>query len=697
MKSCQRIVFGLLFVLTSISLDTSALAQESSDSSSSPSSTDLDAAIENGEWEKIVAMVSSEGKTIQEMSDAELYGLGLAFMNLESSKNAKPYFVEHLKRNPNSTVTVELLAEVAYRRRDTKSLEQYLELRPGNVNVLISASKRYESMAYDQLDKELPPTHIEYSTLRNFKPGRSAAPEYFEKAQEFLRQAIAAEPDSYDVRIRMALLQKNLRNYESSIEHLLVANKISPLSQDHYFMLAELFQRLGQYESAFDAINMAIKAKPQLYPELMMLRAEIYSQMGQYDKATEDLRLVFEKDHNHRTVRGALGDAAYGDKNYPLALFAYRESYRTDGRIGALAKIARCVFELGQDELAAAYVDHAIEKSLEKNENFRIPSDWHFTRGRALWNLGKKVDSATDLLAAYQKDPRSSEKAEWALFVFKDIEDPHGMIEVARLWGLYKSVPESFEILDYVQRTWKFPVSENHKGERVAGHNRRMLYATAVIHADQGNPKSAYFAWSQAYYDWNLWACWLAVAADQERAARRGFRTLTRAENDTTKQRAAAGMAFMELRNGDVAAVQTNFELIELDYLKSSILPIAAYTEILKDPTKVAELGVYDLAGIFGYHFESKNGRKGLVVKGLLPGSPVNRSDPLIMADDIVLKIDDLALDDFDRIEELHKRKPTGEQINLQVLRGDTVFDVSVDVKESMDSILKALNATKEN
>lgn len=698
MKTCQRFVLGFLLVWGALELSAWKLnAQENLDVSSASNTTELDEAIQKGEWEKVVSIANPDGsKAIQELSDSELYALGLAYLNLESAKKAKPYLLQHLERNPNSTVTVELLAEVAYRRRDTKSLEQYLELRPGNVNVLISASKRYESMAYDQLDKELPETHIEFSTLRNFKPGRSAANEYFEKAQDFIRQAIAANPDSYEARIRMALLQRNLDNDQAAIEQLLVANQIDPLSQDHYFMLAQLYQRVGEFENAFDAINMAIKAKPKLYPELMMLRAEIYSELGQYDKATEDLRLVFEKDHNHRTVRGALGDAAYGDKNYSLALFAYRESYRTDNKIGALAKIARCVFELGQDELAAAYINHAVQRSQEKNEDFRVPSDWHFTRGRALWNLDKKIDAATDLLSAYQKDPTNQEKAEWALFAFKEIEDPHGMIEVARLWGLNKSVSESFQILGYVQRTWKYPVAKNHLGDRVVGHNRRMLYVTALIHANDGSPKTAYFAWSQAFYDWNLWACWLAVVADQERAARRGFRSLVRSDTERTKQRAAAGLSFIELRSGNVAGVRENLELIELAYLKSSTLPISTYAEVLEDPAKVSELGVYDLAGIFGYYFESENGMKGLVVKGLLPGSPLKRSEPMVMPDDVILEIDNIRLDDFDRIEELHKRKPAGDQINLKVRRGETVFDVSIDVKESTDSILSALKATRE-
>lgn len=249
----------------------------------------------------------------------------------------------------------------------------------------------------------------------------------------------------------------------------MLAELIQPLSPDDYRELARLLTKQGRYSQALQSLDAAMEVSATASIELVMDRATLLAKLGRFEEAAELYRQVFAHDRNHRVIRARLGDAAYADGNYPLAIFAYRESYLTDASLDSLAKLGLCAYDLGQDELAVHYVEQAIQASIKKyGDGFRIPGDWCFTRGRARWNLDQPLDAADDLLNAVNQDPGNPEKVRWAVYVCKEIKAPHGLIDVARDWGLHGDPNEAIGVLQYVRANWFFPVSRDHRGRRVA-------------------------------------------------------------------------------------------------------------------------------------------------------------------------------------------------------------------------------------
>jgi tetratricopeptide (TPR) repeat protein len=624
------------------------------------------AALAAADWPKLAELLApAAGK--DDAPENVRYWYGVALERQGQYGPAIPHLDAALRANPRDVTAARLLARAARETLDAGALDAALAAFPADGEILTDACRFHLRMCKrkhrggDDSDKNESIAHKR----------RSLA---------FGRRAVAAAPDSADARIALArTLYWGNRTGEAA-RQLAYADRLAPLGYEAYDLLARCYMEIGAYDEAAAAYAAERELNPVKAHEVDWPRGMALWKAGRHAEAVEVFRSVFESNHPHLKVRYQLGRAAYDAGDYALALYCLRESYRLDRNLDALAWAARCAYDMGQDQLARTLADEAI--AAKKDDKKGAPAMWHFVRGRALWQLGEKKAAAADLEKAVEKEPGNREYVEWAVYAYRELDDPLPILHVTKLFGRAGHPREAVAMIKAVQKRWPKPNLRDERARRYGGAAPELALTTMAEMYDQlGMPKLAWALYRRNIGPFsipvNSWASWLAVRGGDLVSANLLFTQLTRRGSDWGKQRGYYGLAYLSLCKDDAAGARAAAGKITHERFRPMLPTVEHWAGVIaKEDGAGEKLDPVDLLGFCGVW----HGWTGLQIDGLLPGSPLLSTTPPLRARDVLITVDGYQLHNAACVANLRKRPIPEEPVVVVVRRGDDIFEVSVDL-----------------
>jgi len=371
------------------------------------------AAIAATDWPKLAEALQPAAEK-QDAAENVRYWYGVALFRQGQFPPAIHHLVAVLKSNPRDVTAARLLARAGYETATQEAVDAALAVFPAAAEVLTQACRLRVRLS-----------------KRAYRGGAEAdtneSLDYERRAVALGRRAVAADPAHVGARIALARALYWGNETAQAAHQLEFADRIGPLGYEAYDLLARCYKAGGAHQKAAEAYAAERELNPVKAHEVDWPRGMALWRAGHHAEAVEAFRGVFRSNHAHLKVRYQLGRAAYDNGDYPLALYCLREAYRVDGNVEAAAWAARCAYDMGQDKLARTLIDEAIATRKGKG-----PALWHFVRGRALWQLGEKKAAAADLEKAVEGDPGNREYVEWAVYAFRELDDPLPIIYITR-------------------------------------------------------------------------------------------------------------------------------------------------------------------------------------------------------------------------------------------------------------------------
>ncbi len=674
----RRIIHILCFLLVVVVADPLVPAYSTSIDASIP--PEAAGAIEAADWEKVTEILGPLADA-NEVTEPVHYWYAVARFHQEEHPDST---VEHLKAaleaNPASLTTARYLARAATRMVVYEQALQAIGLALdafGDDPVILRCAGRVEIKLHRSAYKGA------YRDVTN-------AAIHLQNAQEYLIEAIAIDPSNWQARLDLAEVYSRSGQYESAIEHLLIVDRLQPLGHEVYVMLGQMYAKTGDHSRAADAFQIAIELAPAKASEIEWDLGQSLLEAGRSAEAVEIFRKVYQRNNMSTTVRFMFGRAAYDDEDYPLALFGFREAYTVDHNLDALVWSARCAYDLGQDEMAIQLVNRAIEEGKQRageDKEFDVDALWHFVRGRALWQTGDKKAAIDDLEAAALDDSDNAEYARWAVYAFRQLKDPYGVVRIAKAHGLRNDPAEAMKVIRAIRPMWRIlPPRKDHRGKRywggIAGQSQ---IALAELYDKQGYSRTAaalcYSAGYKSTGYVNSWVSWLMYRGGNSPEAERMFRKLARTgKTDIYKQQGLRGLAFMALRRRDGQAARQSAEAVTGEYYQPIITTILKWADVFdNEADAVEQLDTFDLLGIYSTWLRGFKFERGLSIQGFIPGSPLVRTNPPLRPSDVVIRVGTRHLSAWESVERLRKEDVPEGETPVLVRRGERMFEVSVD------------------
>ena len=650
-------------------------------------------AIEAGDWKEVAAALKplAEG---EKPAEPVRYWYGVALYHQKQYGTAVVHLNAALKANPHSLATAHYVARVC---RHTKKSAAIEAIKPAlaafpNDPVVLTAAGRIENFVF--------------WFKRRVGQDNTAALQHLEKAREYLSRAAALDPSNSETHLGLAKVLDRYGRTESAIKHILIADRLEPLGHEAYVMLGQLYAKIGDYSLAADAFAVAIESASAKTMGVEWERGMALWKARRSDEAVEVFRSIFSRNNMHTKVRFMLGRTAYDSGDYALALFAFRESFGADGKLDALIWSAKCAYVMAQDKLAVELVNQAIEEGKKRageGKEFYINSMWHFVRGQALWQMGDKKASVLDLEEAARKAPSNREYATWAIFAFRQLDDPFGIVRVAKRYGLKGDPREAMDVLRQVRQTWRWPRFKDHRGKRYKGGLPKQAFLAFAELYDKMNQNRAavmmcYFAGWHSKGTVSSWSGWLAFRGGKHKEAEHTFDVLARVgSTERNKQRGIYGQAYMALLRRDADAARTHANAIKDEYLKRIVPTTLRWADVFSgDPNAADKLDAFDLLGAYGTWFQGWKYQRGLNVNGLIPGSPLEHTSPPLRPKDIIIRVGERYLQGWDSIEGLRKEPLPEGKTPVVIRRGEHVFEVVVDFAAARAAVANEIANKKE-
>lgn len=470
----------LLAALTSMQ---AALAQDSKIETAIPK--EAAAAIEAGNWAEVVTILKPLA-TAAEAAEPVHYWYGVARFHQEEYMGS---FVKHLtaalEANPRSRITAQYLARAAAKMIITKdavkTIQPAMEAFADDPVILQAAAKIQAKLYWS-----------------HYRPGKdlTQAALDLETAREYLEKALAIDPSDYQTHLDLVEVLNLSGESQLAIRHILMADRLEPLGHEAYIMLAQMYSAAGDHNRAADAYQIAMELAPAKAHAVEWDLGMELMEAKRGAEAVEVFGEVLKRNNMHIKVRFMYGRAAYEDGDYPRALFGFREAYTVDHNLDALVWSARCAYDMGDDELAVKMVNRAIEEGKQRagaGKEFDIDGLWHFVRGRALWQMGDKTAAIDDLEEAVMQYPANTEYARWAIYGYRQLNDPYGVVRIARKYGSQGYASEAMDVIRQIRQMWFFkPPEKDHKGKEYKGGIARLSQiATADMYDEMDQPKTA--------------------------------------------------------------------------------------------------------------------------------------------------------------------------------------------------------------
>ena len=286
-----------------------------------------------------------------------------------------------------------------------------------------------------------------------------------------------------------------------------------------------------------------------------------------------------------------------------------------------------------------------------------------------------------------------AEYAAWAVYAFRKLDDPFGVIRVARAHGMAGHGPEALKVLSEVPKTWPRPRLKDLDGKtHRGGHPRRTFLAVADVYIRMGQFRSAWLMYQASGYGprraVNSMVAWTALRAGDRRQAEGMFRVLAeRGRTDRAKRDGHSGLAYLALLDRNAPAAREHLEAIRSTGLKATVPGALKWAAVYAgDEGAVGKLDALDLLGVYGLSFGGKYDERGLYVLGLLGDGALTKAFPSIRPRDVILRVGTLRLDRTKAVNALRKTEVTAGPTRLLVRRNKRTFEATVDLQATLSA-----------
>ncbi len=216
----------------------------------------------------------------------ELYEKGLDAYKKRDYKRARNMFLRSISKNPDF-VEGKYNLGLAY-----LSLEEY------------EKAKEY----FEQVLEETPD---DFSTLFNLAL-TCQLDELYDEALEVYQKAILIEPQDVDCYINIAVIHFEKKDFQKSIEYLVMARDISPDKTEILFSIIRCKDEMCNYENDDEITAIleeyeSLMERPDLPSDFDFAIAKAYAKAGKLDESIEKCALVVEKEYFNDEAYSLLG------------------------------------------------------------------------------------------------------------------------------------------------------------------------------------------------------------------------------------------------------------------------------------------------------------------------------------------------------------------------------------------------------
>lgn len=633
---------------------------------------DASAAIGKEDWKSVVDRL--QPLTKDDDHEPALYWSGFAHYQLGAYAPAGGLLSRALTMNQRGEQAALLLAHAAIHTGNGKWMAQAVAAFPNQPQIRTLAG-RMEVAAYSTAG------HLDWSaqlTLK-IKHGRLA--------REHLETAIALDPQHGPAHRWLAHVLHARRKYDLALVHARQAARLEPVGAEVYILMARCLFELERYDESADTIDAAIKAAPHMKANLEFERGKQLLRAARFEEAVKAFNTSLATDPLLHKVRYRLGEAAYGAANYPLAIWAFNESLAVDSDWRAYYKLGRCCYDLGQYEKTLEMFDKGDAASERKGATI----EYEHWRGRTLWKLGKKKEGVKKLYDAVVAQPENLYYAQWAFHAYKELDDPFGAVNVCRLIGTSGGHHDvAMRSLGVVHKTWFWPKREDHLGKKMRHiHQYYLTKAGAEIQLRKNNFGIAWVMFEQVRrMDRNFSTrdlVWTGVMVGEHKNAELLGRMLLVRYKDEYKDEVRMDVGRAYLGQGNAPDADKMFAQVTRDSLIAYRDTGRLWTSLLTGNPETKLADPFTLLGVVGFdRLESWRGDrrsgKGIIVRYLMPGSPLRRTSPKIQPRDRIVSFDGRRLYKWEDRDAMRKWKMPEQPVKLNIRRGEREFTVTVDL-----------------
>ena len=483
----------------------------------------------------------------------------------------------------------------------------------------------------------------------------------------------------------LAFLHYRDDNHAEALKHALRAAKTAQAGYEVYLIIGGSLVGLARPVEAEIAFAEAKRLAPGKAPVIEYERGKALCAAGRYNEALQAFSWVLSKSWDQYNVRHWLGEAAFGAKDYRLALWAFIESNKVDGRIDDLYYMGRCAYAMERYDLAEKYFQQAIDaycaKMKTRGKDVNGPSLWVHYLGRAQWGQKKYDEALKNLQDAFDRWTTNTLHARWLYRAYLARDDLYGAIEVCRKLGRYskyrrdaiagvlnilekwpaprikdaftgKGKPHVFVAYDVLADLYESDgryftaVHYYTKGKRTRGPSAVASAGWSLVHVGRAEDAALTFQDYIKYYknkDYGRWGLAAALAASGKWAE--------------------AGAAFSEIK-------------------KESMLPGRdagmLYSAIAAGDAEAGKLA--DAYTLLGFLANRRNGAsRGEEILFVIPGGVLDAARPKLMPRDVLVQVGEMPLGDMKQLEEFRKSEIPAAPVEALVRRGKSQFYVTLD------------------
>jgi len=261
---------------------------------------------------------------ISELAEHASYSMGVVARTPSVQETPSPEVLasEALLKGRFSAVDYANTRNVRYFEEAERRLKRALELKPGNVDIMIELARLYESAAYSEVDTQ---------------------PELFDRAEQLVERALALDRTSAAANALRGGIYVETGRAREALPYLIVATQLKPNDPDLHNNLALAYEAMGFWESSLAERRRASEMDP-LLRGITTGGVPLLVRMGRMNEA---VRIIDSMEQGaERDLRVAYLDLRTGDPRKAEAVLTQRLSGQTSGLsnvLGAYLALAQAM------------------------------------------------------------------------------------------------------------------------------------------------------------------------------------------------------------------------------------------------------------------------------------------------------------------------------------------------------------------
>jgi tetratricopeptide (TPR) repeat protein len=227
------------------------------------------------------------------------------------------------------------------------------------------------------------------------------------KAEEYIRKAIALDPDNKWYQYFVADVLTLQGKYESAAEVYEAVARSNPNDQENLFKSALLYQRVKNYPKALEQLDKALSKMPG-DEEILLQKQQVYLKSNQVDKALEISRQLIATNPREPRYRVQLGQVYESNQKLPEALATYQEAEKLFPNDPVVQlSLADYYRKAKNDEQYKAYLRKAItNKGLDAETQISLLMPYLQEMAQDTARRAEGVEIAAQLATQHPKDPQ---------------------------------------------------------------------------------------------------------------------------------------------------------------------------------------------------------------------------------------------------------------------------------------------------